>query len=341
MPLVLTQREAHFLKQTDSFVAKETGCASTGLQSSITGGTALEDRPTGLRQLFVKCSCMPPAGELFGLAVSCCSSGVLLCCRYQEIQSTKPQTLGYALNDSPVVRPLRTLSPEAASILYKPALVHAGISCLVCGEVPRILPCFTCAGGSQRLSEVSCAAGWTDGFESVVSKDELITNVLLYWCGATAHVHVAHTCSAADSQPLRRFTGSITSSMRLYYESMKQWPQLMLQHTNQVSAASPCRCFPSWLCSSDSWLSADAHSSQPLPQRAVRRRCAASQLLWTAAQAKWLCDGRYIWPKAWIEACNSDLRQWTEHEQGGHFAALEQPQALLEDILRFYKTIEL
>ena len=41
-----------------------------------------------------------------------------------------------------------------------------------------------------------------------------------------------------------------------------------------------------------------------------------------------------------MEACNN-LKQWTEHKKGGHFAALEQPEALLADMLAFYKTISL
>ena len=75
---------------------------------------------------------------------------------YQNIQATKPQTLGYGLNDSPV--------GLAAWILEK-----------------------------WRT--------WSDSngnIESRFSKDEILTNVMLYW-----------------------LTESITSSFRIYYESMR------------------------------------------------------------------------------------------------------------------------
>ncbi len=73
---------------------------------------------------------------------------------YQAIQGTKPQSLGYALNDSP-------------------------------------------AGLAGWITEKFHA--WTDcqgDLESAVSRDELLTNIMIYW-----------------------ITGTITSSMRLYYES--------------------------------------------------------------------------------------------------------------------------
>lgn len=73
---------------------------------------------------------------------------------YQAIQGTKPQTLGYGLNDSP--------AGLAAWITEK---FHAWTDC----------------GGD---------------LESAVTKDELLTNIMVYWV-----------------------TGSITSSTRLYYES--------------------------------------------------------------------------------------------------------------------------
>ena len=32
-----------------------------------------------------------------------------------------------------------------------------------------------------------------------------------------------------------------------------------------------------------------------------------------------------------------DLVQWTEMAAGGHFAAMEQPEALVEDVRRFFR----
>ena len=48
----------------------------------------------------------------------------------------------------------------------------------------------------------------------------------------------------------------------------------------------------------------------------------------------------YILPKAWTAACYN-LKQWREHKRGGHFAALEQPEALVQDMLDFYATLKL
>jgi len=43
-------------------------------------------------------------------------------------------------------------------------------------------------------------------------------------------------------------------------------------------------------------------------------------------------------PREWAErVCN--LQRWTPMAAGGHFAALEEPQALVEDIRAFYRTL--
>jgi pimeloyl-ACP methyl ester carboxylesterase len=34
-----------------------------------------------------------------------------------------------------------------------------------------------------------------------------------------------------------------------------------------------------------------------------------------------------------------DLRRWTEFPRGGHFAAMEQPDALVEDIRAFFRDL--
>lgn len=39
-------------------------------------------------------------------------------------------------------------------------------------------------------------------------------------------------------------------------------------------------------------------------------------------------------PRAWAEA-RMNVAQWNEFASGGHFAALEEPQALLQDIRSF------
>jgi len=41
-------------------------------------------------------------------------------------------------------------------------------------------------------------------------------------------------------------------------------------------------------------------------------------------------------PQEWVaRVCN--LRRWTVMPSGGHFAALEEPEALVEDIRAFYR----
>lgn len=46
----------------------------------------------------------------------------------------------------------------------------------------------------------------------------------------------------------------------------------------------------------------------------------------------------YILPRSWVEAAY-DLRQWTVMPEGGHFAALEQPQSYLQDVRRFFRLL--
>ncbi len=48
-------------------------------------------------------------------------------------------------------------------------------------------------------------------------------------------------------------------------------------------------------------------------------------------------DGRM--PKPWIEGRFTDLRRWTEHERGGHFPALEQPETLVAELRAFFRTL--
>ena len=43
-------------------------------------------------------------------------------------------------------------------------------------------------------------------------------------------------------------------------------------------------------------------------------------------------------PRAWADAA-WNIRRWTPMERGGHFPALEQPQALVNDIRAFYRDL--
>jgi pimeloyl-ACP methyl ester carboxylesterase len=145
---------------------------------------------------------------------------------YAQIQGTKPQTLGYSLDDSP-----------------------AGLAAWIAEKFRT----------------------WTDcdgDIERAVSRDELLTNIMLYWVTATAH-----------------------SSARMYYETMKAGRFGLVQE--KVTVPTGCAIFPREL-------------TRP--------------------------------PRRWAEHAYNVTR-WTEMRAGGHFAALEQPDALVADIRAFFRTV--
>jgi len=145
---------------------------------------------------------------------------------YQRIQGTKPQTLGYALNDSP-----------------------AGLAAWI---VEKFRTWSDCDGDVERR----------------FTKDELLTNIMLYWAPEAA-----------------------TSSARLYYEMIhagKFPPQGF-----RVNVPTGCAIFPHEIM-------------KP--------------------------------PRAWVDRLYQ-VRQWTRFERGGHFAAMEEPAALIDDIRRFFRGI--
>jgi len=145
---------------------------------------------------------------------------------YQWIQGTKPQTLGYALNDSP-------------------------------------------AGLAAWITEKFYT--WTDchgDIESRVTKDDLLTNIMLYWV-----------------------TQTINSSFWLYYQ-MRHTPW-RLGPGEKINVPTAMAFFPGEI-------------TRP--------------------------------PREWVaRVCN--LQRWTVMSSGGHFAALEEPDALVEDIRTFYRSL--
>jgi microsomal epoxide hydrolase len=44
-------------------------------------------------------------------------------------------------------------------------------------------------------------------------------------------------------------------------------------------------------------------------------------------------------PRAWVEQTYPNIRRWTTMKEGGHFAALEAPEALAEDIRAFFRDL--
>jgi microsomal epoxide hydrolase len=145
---------------------------------------------------------------------------------YQAIQGTKPQTLGYGLNDSP-----------------------AGLAAWI---VEKFRTWSDCGGDVERR----------------FTRDELLTNVTIYW--------VSH---------------SITSSTRLYYETMKSGRFGPV--SGRIEQPTGCAIFPKEL---------------------------------------------YRAPRAWAERVYN-VQQWTVMPSGGHFAALEEPKLLVDDVRSFFRKV--
>ena len=113
---------------------------------------------------------------------------------------------------------------------------------------------------------------WMDcdgDIESVIDKDELLTNISVYW-----------------------FTQSICSSTRLYFETTQNARLKFLEE--KVSVPTGVARFPKEIM---------------------------------------------LFPRAWCDNVYADIVQWNEYEKGGHFAAVERPAELVDDIRQFAKTV--
>ena len=140
---------------------------------------------------------------------------------YVMIQGTRPQTLGYGLNDSP-----------------------AGLAAWI---VEKFRAWSDCDGDVERSH----------------SKDELLTNITIYWV-----------------------TQTINPSIRTYYEGMHSWSQPATRVEVPVGMA----LFP---------------KDNPPPRELAERFF--------------------------------NVRSWTEMPRGGHFAAMEEPELLAEDLRTFFR----
>jgi pimeloyl-ACP methyl ester carboxylesterase len=148
---------------------------------------------------------------------------------YAMIQGTKPQTLAYGLNDSPV--------GLAAWIVEK-------------------------------------FYGWSDSdgnIESCFTKDELLTNLTIYWT-----------------------TQTINSAFRIYFESMKAMYNPTGKTAKRIEVPTAVAMFPKDLINA---------------------------------------------PKDFADRF-FNVQQWTEMPKGGHFAAIEQPELLAEDIRKFVINVQ-
>jgi pimeloyl-ACP methyl ester carboxylesterase len=143
---------------------------------------------------------------------------------YSHLQATKPQTLGYGLNDSPV-----------------------GLAAWI---VEKFRAWSDCDGDPER----------------VFTRDELLTNVMIYWV-----------------------TETIPSSTRLYYESRER--PLRLSPANRVKPPVAVALFPKEIA---------------MPPRALAER-------------------------------GYNVARWMVMPKGGHFAAMEQPELLAQDLREFFR----
>lgn len=150
---------------------------------------------------------------------------------YRTQQATKPQTLSYAMMDSPV--------GVAAWILEK---MH----------------------------------GWSDitdnNVESVYSKDQLLTNIMVYIV-----------------------TRTFNTASWIYYGRREEGGRVLSPEGRQVAVPTACALFPKEL------------------------------LAWP--------------PRSYAERIYN-ITQWTEMPRGGHFAAMEVPHLLIEDIRSFARSLD-
>jgi pimeloyl-ACP methyl ester carboxylesterase len=149
---------------------------------------------------------------------------------YRTQQATKPQTLSYAMMDSPV------------------------------GVAAWIVEKFN---------------GWSDtkgdDIESVYTKDELLTNIMVYIA-----------------------TRTFNTASWIYYGRRLEGGRVLSPEGQRVEVPTGCALFP------------------------------AELLAWP--------------PRSYVERIYN-VTQWTEMPRGGHFAALEQPDLLIEDVRNFARSL--
>ena len=149
---------------------------------------------------------------------------------YRTQQATKPQTLSYAMMDSPV-----------------------GIAAWIV----------------EKMNSWSDTVG--DDIESVYTKDQLLTNIMVYIT-----------------------TKTFNTASWIYYGRREEGGRILSVDGNRVEVPTGCAIFPK------------------------------EMLNWP--------------PKSYAERIYN-ITHWSEMPNGGHFAAMEQPDLLVEDIRKFARTI--
>ncbi len=149
---------------------------------------------------------------------------------YRTQQATRPQTLSYAMMDSPV-----------------------GIAAWII----------------EKMNSWSDTKG--NDVESVYTKDELLTNIMVYIV-----------------------TRTFNTASWIYYGRREEGGRLLSPEGRRVEVPTACALFP------------------------------AELLAWP--------------PRSYVERIYN-VAQWTEMPRGGHFAAMEQPELMLNDIRTFARTL--
>ena len=149
---------------------------------------------------------------------------------YRTLQATKPQSLSYAMMDSPV-----------------------GVAAWLV----------------EKFNSWSDTEG--DDIESVHSKDELLTNIMVYLV-----------------------TGTFNTASWIYYGRREEGGRILSPEGRRVEVPTACALFP------------------------------AELLRWP--------------PRSYVERVYN-VTHWTQMPRGGHFAAMEQPDLLLEDIRAFARAL--
>lgn len=191
---------------------------------------------------------------------------------YSHVAAIHLNTLPGFLIQSVATDQEKTMLSERAKELSLSGRAHAGIDDGAYAEILGTRPQSIAYGLSDSPAGLAAWIiekffAWSDcggDLESVFTKDELLTNVMIYWVTRTAN-----------------------SSARLYYETTHGDPGAF---KGRVEAPTALAIFP-------------AEGSPP---------------------------------QTFVERIYN-LKRWTEMAAGGHFAALEQPAALVEDIRTFFR----
>ncbi len=147
---------------------------------------------------------------------------------------------------------------------------------------------------------------WSDhggNLESSFTKDELLTNITIYWV-----------------------TETMPSSVRIYYESRgdptgsaRRGPSREAWRGGRGPPPSP----------------PDQRAHPPPPREGVRPRRPRNDV---PAGVALFPKEINVPPRKWVEK-HYNLVHWTEMPRGGHFAALEQPQLLVDDVRKFFRVL--